>query len=231
MSPLPVCANTDYEEQPPEGGCKPTHETRIKDRDDWMLDRQEFLRLEEDYGPHTLDGCCDEEGLNSHVRSRFCSKKNSFLHQHLQAENVWLNPTFSKAGQFIQHYLNCKLVAHKLRVTLVVPVWQNAHWLPLLRNFRLVKSFPRGSQLFTRPAAEPGQRIELGPTPLPVSVYRDRGGKVEFLPALKRPRRNQEAITVELIISQKGRILCKRAKDGVVHLPAKSGAGRGTTHC
>ena len=106
---------------------------------------------------------------------------------------------------------------------MVVPAWQNARWAPLLRNFRLVKSFPKGSQLFTRPAAKPGQRVEMAPTPWPVNVYRDKADRVEFLPGTKKKRRDQEPVTVELIIAQKGRILCRRTKDGYVYLPAKSG--------
>ena len=223
LSPSPACAVTfPREEQPPVDGRNSVQKPCKEDREDWMFNRQEFLKLEERFGPHTLDCCCDEDGLNSQVRLAFCSAKNSFLTQDLQEGNLWLNPPFSKAGFFLKHYLRCKLVNPSLRATVVLPAWHTARWYSMLKNFRLIKTYPTGSNLFTRPTEEPGVRREIGPTSWPVEVWRDKGDQVEFLPGSGRVR-TELPLKVELIVAQKGRILIKKSREGKFRLPAKFG--------
>ena len=223
LSPLPACAvNTLQEVQPPADGRNSVQNPCKEDREDWMFNRQEFLKLEDQFGPHTLDCCCDKDGLNSQVRLAYCSSKKSFLAQDLREGNLWLNPPFSKAGSFLKHYLRCKLATPSLRATVVLPAWHTARWYPLLRNFRLIKTYPAGSNLFTRPTEELGVRKEIGPTSWPVEVWRDKGDQVEFLPGSGRAGTGAP-LNVELIIAQKGRILCRKSREGKIRLPAKCG--------
>ena len=61
LSPFPVCMKNSIQKvQPPEGDRNFTQDKRKEDRNDWMIDRKEFLKFEKEFGPHTLDGCCDE---------------------------------------------------------------------------------------------------------------------------------------------------------------------------
>ena len=54
-------------------------------------------------------------------------------------------------------------------------------------------------------------------------MMRDKGDLVEFLPEHGRKKQEQKTIKVEVILMQKGRILCRKTQEQKVLLPAKSG--------
>ena len=194
-----------------------------------MMNRRHFLELEKQYGPHTCDCCCDVKGLNSQVPHSFLSPRDSFLDTDLQTGNLWVNPPFNKITQFLRHYLHAKLRHPHLRATIVVPDWSSATWRPLLKNFSVVRKFEEGTQLFTKPGSEPGTRTTVGPIPWPVLILRDKDESVEYLPSVMTPLKKKPTVQVELIVSQKGKVL-SRIRRGKIVVPTLSGRlGKHTT--
>lgn len=154
-----------------------------RDSSDWQFDRRRFLRLHGEFGPFTVDAACDDEGLNAHVPTKFFCPSRSFLKSDVACETVWIHPPFSKAKDFVQHYLSCKARApSRTSAVIVLPKWADAPWLPLVADMQLLHTFPARTELFTRPAADPNApRERVGPAPWPVELYYDA-------PAASKPR-------------------------------------------
>jgi hypothetical protein len=63
--------------------------------------------------------------------------------------NVWLHPPYTRAGEFIQHYLGCKdRDPANTSAMIVLPKWKGQPWWPLIQGMRLIKEYPAGSRLF-----------------------------------------------------------------------------------
>ena len=138
-----------------------------------MLLRQEFLDLAERYGPFDLDGCCDPKGNNAQV-PRFCSSQDSFLKTDFSGLRVFVNPPFSNVQPFIDHYQYIKTRDPSTSAIFVLPGWDTKDWFKKLpSDFQLVKTYPKGSKIFSRPAAIQGQREIPGPTKWPTLVFFD----------------------------------------------------------
>jgi hypothetical protein len=56
----------------------------------------------------TLEGCADDEGLNSHGDLPQCSPSNSILERDLSKERVFINPPWELAEQIGQHFESCR---------------------------------------------------------------------------------------------------------------------------
>ena len=136
-----------------------------------MFAAKAFAGIEAKVGPFTLDGCADVKGHNAHKWS-FCSKAKSVLERSLAGERVWLNPPFNESfvEALVRHYQRCKAASPaNTAATLVLPLWAHAKWWRLLRGWQWLRHYPRGSNLFSAPAAEAGgQRRDLGGTPVVV---------------------------------------------------------------
>lgn len=138
-----------------------------------MFDREQFLQLEEQFGPFTCDGTADSQGLNAQVPTKFYSPQRSIFQADVGGENLWCNPPFQMADKVIQHYLQCKAATDRpTSAVFVLPKWANARWAPLVAHMQLVREYPARVQLFTRPSPS-GGREKLGPAPWPVVVYHD----------------------------------------------------------
>ena len=141
-----------------------------------MFAAKAFADIEAEVGPFTLDGCADVKGHNAHKWS-FCSKAKSVLERSLAGERVWLNPPFNESfvEALVRHYQQCKAASPaNTAAALVLPLWAHAKWWRLLRGWQWLRHYPRGSNLFSAPAAEAGgQRRDLGGTPWPVVVLWD----------------------------------------------------------
>ena len=143
------------------------------DRTDWMFDRSEFNRLSAQYGPFTVDAAADVNGNNAHVTTRYYSANDSFLNADVSGQNVWCNPPFAHATDFLSHYLSCKAVSPTTTSGLfILPKWDR--WSHLTQHMQLVHEYPARMQLFTRPVT-PGsaERTAVGPTSWPVQVFYD----------------------------------------------------------
>ena len=152
------------------GGMRVPGPTRRRqscmDVTDWMLSRDEFLRLQDLHGTFTIDAACDDQGCNAQV-TPFYSPSRSFLSAEVAGHQVWLHPPPSHASEFIEHYLSSKAASPSTTsAVIVVPKWRNAPWLPLLRGFQLVHEYPVGSLAFNRLSSSSQPTIEpVGPTP------------------------------------------------------------------
>ena len=116
------------------------------------MDNQVLKDLETQLGcAFTHDACSDTVGANAHCAS-FSSPANPFLQTDCSGQTVWLNPPFSRAAQFIQHYLQCKSKAPlSTAACIVVPQvaewYRPASWTPFLQTMRLVRQFPAGAAI------------------------------------------------------------------------------------
>ena len=82
-----------------------TKETSLQAVEDRQLKVSEFKKLQV-LCPHqfTLDACANPQGDNA-LCPKYCSTQDSFLKRDLENEFVWMNPTFKRGHEFIDHYL------------------------------------------------------------------------------------------------------------------------------
>ena len=136
-----------------------------------MFDRGEFLRLNNAYGPFTLDACADDGGSTAQVHSHYNSPSRCFLRANAADHSVWLFPPVDQAAAFVRHYLECKQQAPtSTSAVIVVP----ASLAPLMQqlgaDLQLVKCYPAGTQLLWQLDAAGGAR-QVRPTPFALHVY------------------------------------------------------------
>lgn len=105
--------------------------SKISDKEDWMLSRVEFARLDALWGPHDADlfasklnALCPVFYTRHHCPDS--AGVDAFL-ADWSGTNNWINPPFSLIGRVIS-----KLRADRAVATLVVPYWTGRHWWPLL---------------------------------------------------------------------------------------------------
>lgn len=105
--------------------------SKIKDTDDWSIDKDTFLYLQSIFGQYTYDRFADSSNRKTvNFNSKyFCpdtSGVNAFTYDWVK-ENNWICPPVSLIGDVLKHFRICKA-----RGTLLVPVWQSAYYWPLL---------------------------------------------------------------------------------------------------
>ena len=107
--------------------------SRLIDFDDWQITPEFFLRLEELWGPHTVD--CFANFYTAKLPrffSRFWNPETSGVEcfvQNLESENCLVVPPVSLIARAL-HYLSLK----KARATIVIPVWPSSSFWPLLTS-------------------------------------------------------------------------------------------------
>jgi len=139
---------------------------------DFMLLPHHFGSLDEEFGPHSLDGAAAVDGNNAQC-PRFCSKEDSFCLQDLKGERLWLNAPFKEMKRFLEHYWQQKkLHSGNVSGTFVVPYRPQASWWPLVEQMTLVRTWPAGTQLFSMPDGK-GGRKSCEPCHFEVHVYHD----------------------------------------------------------
>ena len=102
-----------------------------RDRSDWMLNKKLFLRLDQKWGPFTMDMFATR--LNTQL-PRFCSwlpdpaatAVDAFL-QDLRKERAYANPPFNLIAKFLS-----QLKRQRAMCVLIVPAWPSQPWWPLL---------------------------------------------------------------------------------------------------
>ena len=141
-----------------------------------MLDRTEFLKLSDSYGPFDIDACADDNGTNSQVSQDFCCPSKSFLDRDISGKKVYMNPPFDRVYDFLAHYFSCKeRDPIHTRGMFILPRWTDRDWYKVfVPRLTRVKTYKRKTFLFTRASpTQEGQRLTVGPTRWPVDVYID----------------------------------------------------------
>ena len=148
------------------------------DTRDWQFLPEEFEAIQAEVGDFDVDACADPAGFNSQL-AWFWSAKESCLDQCWRGKRVWCNPPFSRIKDIMQHFLHeWSLSPHNTSAVFVVPAWTWASWYHLRSHFTIIRSYPKGSHLFTTPRWETRHangphtppRTDRGPTRWPVLV-------------------------------------------------------------
>lgn len=168
--PLGSPPSTPPESKPP--GCSPSADLDSEDR---SILKSEFESIQLLTARFDLDACSDDRGYNALVPTQYCSPNNSFLKHNCASQHVWLNPPFSRATEFIQHYLESKASSpHNTSACILVPNWRSASFRPLLKGMQVLKQYSQGTRLFEAPGpTESGSRMLLPGIPWGVTVYYD----------------------------------------------------------
>ena len=147
-APIPVLP-PDQPRQPPVALCQTSRVTL--DRSELQFARHLFLQYHAEYGPFTVDACCDDLGANAHIASKYFCPSRSFLLSDVAGETVWLHPPCSKGLEFIAHYLACKArQPSSTSAVLVLPDLPNSPWAKLVAPMQLLHTYPASSKtLFT----------------------------------------------------------------------------------
>ena len=145
------------------------------DHKDRTFDRQLFSALNAEFGPFTVDACCDDLGANAHVAQLFFCPSRSFLQADVSAETVWLHPPVNLGREFVVHYLTCKTKAPtRTSAVVILPDFPNAPWKNLVSAMRCVHRYPAGAQIFLSPDAGVGHNSgALCGVPWATCVYYD----------------------------------------------------------
>ena len=143
--------------------------------DDFPFDRQLFGALNTEFGPFTVDACCDDLGANAHVAQLFFCPSRSFLQADVSAQTVWLHPPVSRGYESVEHYLSCKAEAPtRTSAVIVLPDLPSAPWRSLVSNMRLVHRYPAGSRIFLPKVAGVGSTLSAAVgVPWATCVYHD----------------------------------------------------------
>ena len=116
------------------------HYSKLKDTDDWSIDKATFNVINGRFGPFTIDRFAD----NSNTKlARFNSKYfcpntegvDAFT-EDWSKDNNWVCPPVNLIGSVLRHMEKCKA-----RGTVMVPVWKSSYFWPLL--------YPNGLHLAT----------------------------------------------------------------------------------
>jgi hypothetical protein len=118
---------------PGKSNVKADELSRLRDKSDWMLNRDIFQKLDTIWGPHTVDRFATD--LNAQTR-RFNSMRrcpgseavNAFT-QDWSKDNNWINPPFS----MLQLVIN-KIIRQRATATIVAPIWRAQPWFQKLLN-------------------------------------------------------------------------------------------------
>lgn len=105
--------------------------SKWRDPDDWQLNPDTFRRLDQLWGPHTLDAFASAGNTQlPRFFSRFHCPETAGVDAFAadwSAERCWLNPPFGAIGAVIRHARRCGAAA-----TLVCPCWPSRPWWNLI---------------------------------------------------------------------------------------------------
>ena len=132
---------------------------------DWRLRRDVFEQLRASVPEFDVDATADPGGSNAHC-TRFWSEADDALTHSWQKLNVWCNPPFDRAADFIKHGLTAYAQnPTQTSLTFCLPVWLTAPFWKHLAGFRVLRLFSEGSDLFSRPIDSVVEAREMaGPT-------------------------------------------------------------------
>ena len=162
----------------------PSKSKRNHGTQDWQLFPALFKEIEGLVGPISVDVCASAE--NSQCRT-FYSQENSMLEAKLAGKHMFMNPPYENPTPFLQHLLSeYSKSPGTTSAAILLPCWKDRGWWELVKDLELVKMWPKGSKMFTRPSGVgSGVREYVGPTKWPVCLFylapQSGGGKVGVL--------------------------------------------------
>jgi hypothetical protein len=118
-----------------------------------------------------LEGCANDEGLNSHSDLPQCSPSDSIMAIDLFGERVFINPPWELAEQIGHHFKSCRRTAPTSTIAVfVLPKWDKFN--ELTRQWKLYQEFPPRTQLFTGLSMDNlTQQEVLAPAPWHVKLW------------------------------------------------------------
>jgi hypothetical protein len=113
---------------PREENVKADKISKSTDCDDWEIDKDVFTKLNNVWGPHTIDRFASDYNTKCKVfNSKYwCTGINAF-DQHWGQENNWIVPPPSVAQKCIQ-----KMKQETANGTIIIPYWKSASYWPLI---------------------------------------------------------------------------------------------------
>jgi hypothetical protein len=118
-----------------------------------------------------LEGCADDEGLNSHGDLPHYSPSGSILERDLSGERVFINPPWELEEQIGQHFESRRRTTPTSTMAVfVLPKW--AKFTQLTKHYKLYQEFPARTQLFTRQSLKnPTQQEAVALAPWHVHMW------------------------------------------------------------
>jgi hypothetical protein len=97
----------------------------------------------------TLEGCADDEGLNSHGDLPCYSPSDYVMEGDLSGERVLFNPPWELAEEMACHFKSCCRIAQTQTMALfVLPKWAKFNDIP--RHLKMYQEFRSRTRLFAR---------------------------------------------------------------------------------
>ena len=132
------------------------------------LRASELSTIEHLTQPFTRDGFCDSNGCNA-VCKDFCAlPERPFECADHRGQHLWIHAPPRHLKHALQHYLGCKRHSpHNTSACVLVPVWRDADFWPIVKGMRFLKEYGAGSHTFA--CGDPMHRL----TPCRMRVYYD----------------------------------------------------------
>ncbi len=143
------------------------------DPSDYALLHHWFGFCEEQCGKFDIDICCHPDGSNAQPTQTFTADG---LAADLRGMNVWCNPPFRKAGQFIDKINQAHAQDPTTSACIVLPYKPGAPWWGALAAWEPLFQFEVGEILFSVPDPATGGRKDAGPCPFSVVILALRPG-------------------------------------------------------
>jgi hypothetical protein len=90
---------------------------------DWKLVDSVFEHVHARFDA-TLEGCADDEGLNSHDVLPHCSPRDSVMERDMSGERMFFNPPRELAKQMACHFESCRrTIPTATLIVVVLPKW------------------------------------------------------------------------------------------------------------
>jgi hypothetical protein len=106
--------------------------SKFRDPGDWRLSESAFARLEELWGPHSVNRMASAENtrLPTFYSRYYCKGAagiDCFAVRDWSGHNNYVHPDFNMIGRVLDHLRACRATA-----TLIVPEWPSQPWWPIL---------------------------------------------------------------------------------------------------
>ena len=146
------------------------------DRNDRQFSKVELESLISQFGAFDIDLCSDKYGKNAACKA-FCSLANPAEKAILRGRKCYANFPFESKLYLpiLKHYFSEKAAdPHNTSLVAIFPDWPDAPFWPYVKGMHLVRYYPPGKVLFSKPSpTTPGTRVRLGPIRWPVCVFWD----------------------------------------------------------
>lgn len=103
-----------------------------RDNSDWQLHPRLWQKVDSLWGPHSIDlfatsNNCQLPRFFAYRPSPGAAAIDAFIQDWRKERNLYGNPPFAQIGRVLQ-----KVIAERVTMTIIVPVWRTAPWWPVL---------------------------------------------------------------------------------------------------